>query len=245
MIRPYLIAILTIGISLVPLLINAQDEIDMPTFGEYYNLTPTNWEDSTLSNQILKWKNGRIRLEYKHVKDSIRLRKEYFQSGNLKLTAEVYQVWGIDSLYTEDLETRELTLTVSEGRYVDIFHGEFLEFTDLQGIGSKTEGQFNHGLMVGDWKTKTDKETIVVASFNNHGSIDGLYQEYYSLTPDSAQIKLEGQFGVVYSRDFVEDLETGELVEVLLGEIKKVGDWKHYDLSGNLVLTVSYNWESN
>ncbi len=70
------------------------------------------------------WDNGNVQIEYVTLHDSIRLRKGYFESGNIKLTVEVYQQWNYDTVYSENLITGEMTMEVLI-EYADILEGNF------------------------------------------------------------------------------------------------------------------------
>lgn len=194
-----------------------------PTLRNYSYLDSTHyWETSNINEQQKKWSNGKVKLEYEHINDSLRLRKEYFESGNLKFTAEVYQKWRSDTIISGCYIGGE-TFYIRSG-FEDKMHGEYIEYYDWNQIKIRTTGQFLHGKMTGAWTTKTGEGALIEAQYDNEGFLDGLYVEYYYKKNDpKALTKWKGQY--------------------------KLGDqdglWEYFDMDGKLLERITYKWIRN
>jgi len=208
-----------------------------------YRLTSTFWPDTNIENHVLYWDNGKIQVEYKLVKDSIRIRNEYFQNGRLKLTAEIYQTLWIDTSMELNHVTRELEAVISSG-YVDILHGRYQEHWKAHwNVKPKTSGTFNKNLMVGEWAKRTRNGELSTALYNAKGQLEGPYYAYYYFgSNERSNVKWKGQYEVFRYRERQEDLETGEPIVVEIIGSKKAGTWKHFSLDGQLLQTVEHKW---
>jgi len=201
----------------------------------------TCWSDTDINKQVLRWSNGISKLKYQQLNDSLRLRLEFYESGNLKLTAEVLQGWGIDSSYTEDWETGEFRLEITSG-YTDKLHGEYKEFWDSNQTDPKVIGMFKNGMMTGIWTRQTNSKKIE-ATYNDHGRLDGPYIEYYFDHQDNTILKLRGNYIEYERQTTVQDIETGEVKSIRYVGSEKNGMWEYYDRDGQFIKTVTYDWK--
>ena len=209
-----------------------------------YSPVPTYWQDTTVVHQKLFWSNGKVKVEYIPLHDSIRLRKEYFESGNLKLTAEIYQSFSIDTSYTEDVAKPGTFIIKWSNGYVDMLHGKYCEYWDAIGVAPKTTGSFKYGNQSGEWKVRKTDGSLIVATYNDRGQLDGSYFEYYfSGVNERANLKWKGQFSVVtYSHIQQDERTLTQLGQSTITESPRTGKWEHYNKSGELLETVTYEW---
>lgn len=209
-----------------------------------YSLLSTRWQDTIISHQKLFWPNGKVKLDYVQLHDSIKLRKEYFESGNLKLTAEIYQSYYIESFYINDTAKPGTLIRKESAGYIDMLHGNYYEYWDATGVTAKTSGFFKHGKQVEEWKERQDDASLIIANYNSNGQLEGPYFEYFfNGFNERADIKWKGQFSVV-SHSFTEqdEMTLKPIGQSEITESVRSGIWEHYNRSGELLETLIYQW---
>jgi hypothetical protein len=115
-----------------------------------HNLEIVYWQDTVISAQKEYWPNGLIKIEYDLVKDSLRLRRDYYESGNIKSSAEVYQQFTEFILYKEYLESGE-KVPVSWSGYTDVLNGLYLEYKNQFGSAPVEAKTFYDGRYTGEF----------------------------------------------------------------------------------------------
>ncbi|MFM1999337.1 MAG: hypothetical protein RL204_1284 [Bacteroidota bacterium] len=115
-----------------------------------HNLELVYWQDSAINKQIEYWPNGLIKIEYEPIKDSLRLRRDYYESGNLKSSAEVFQQFSEFILYKEYLESGE-KVPVSWSGYTDVLNGLYLEYKNQFGTAPVEAKTFYDGRYTGEF----------------------------------------------------------------------------------------------
>jgi hypothetical protein len=115
-----------------------------------HNLELVYWQDTVISAQKEYWPNGHIKIEYDLVKDSLRLRRDYYESGNIKSSAEVYQQFSEFILYKEYLESGE-KVPVSWSGYTDVLNGLYLEYKNQFGTAPVEAKTFYDGRYTGEF----------------------------------------------------------------------------------------------
>ena len=204
------------------------------------------WNDTAINEQKLYFPDSTLRIEYVRLAGDKRLRKDYFAEGRIKLSVETYQVYAIDSGYTEDLRTGELHLVVDSG-YRDIFDGKYIEyhepFYSKKDIPS-TIGQFTNGMMTGKWQTEEGAlGHLVTGTFNELGQLDGEYVEYYADIPTGkSKIKWKGQYGIVQVDLDIYDHAIPKHLNKKVERSERVGTWVRYNKDGIPIHTITYNW---
>ena len=186
--------------------------------------------------------NGKLKTHYKPIarSDSFAFRSDYYPSGNLKAKSLVFQLHSIDTSYTENLETGELEPLVQEA-VCDAYHGKYMAFADGEGKKALAEGYLRYNARTGTWKFRPEPNILIIAWFE-YDHLIGDYKEFYVIDSKGNQVlKTRGKYGyVTHDIGWTEDLETGELVKASATSIKKVGTWKYYDISGQLIKTEEF-----
>ena len=223
--------------------VSSQDD-DMPEMHSYY-LQYYYWQDTITAGQKQFWPNGNKKIDYCAISDNKKLRREYFEDGNLKLTVVVEQVYGRDTITTTDPNTGELWREVDSG-YSDIPDGDYFEY-NAGWPAPVTRGQYLNGERYGLWQTETGVlGQIMTATYDKEGNLNGPYKKYYydSRNP-TGKIEWKGQYGMVTQSLTKIDPDTGENVVSVLTRSERTGTWTKYDQAGKVLLTVTYDWKSN
>lgn len=188
---------------------------------------------------------GRLKVSYTVLDDSLLLRKTYVPAGKIRQVAEVYRVWSSDTVYTEDFDTGVMELTVRTG-YWDVLHGKLVEYEHF-GQEIMLKGQMKNGKRVGMW-TKSERAyggNRETATYNSDGFLDGPYQLYHALKDGTLQVHWEGQYAHSVFPALTADFDTGEMVYREELSSQRVGSWKQYSPEGKLVQTINYMWNLN
>ncbi|MGK0388577.1 MAG: antitoxin component YwqK of YwqJK toxin-antitoxin module [Maribacter sp.] len=222
--------------------LSAQD-YDLPDMGTY-DLGTYYWEDMITANQIKKGANGEISLEYVDLNDSMKLRKEYFRDGKLKLIVEVFQAFCSDIFVSFDPVTYEEEFEIVEG-ICDIFHGIYIEyqhdFQERRLIDPLTKGYYKNGKKYGEWRKISESEGLSIANYNAAGKLEGTYTAYYfDLGSIKKQVKLQGEYKVYKMKQWYRDGGTGEYKSNEHHSARRVGEWRWYNKLGELIETVKY-----
>lgn len=185
------------------------------------------------------------RLQLSWISDTIEMRVLDYHgaSGRLEATSSGYMLWdvevkrsySIDTVYTEDLNTGEMTPTVGE-RECWMPDGRFRRFHRNGQL--LLEGELHGCIPNGGWR-EFDLSGVLIRTYELCGGLYcGEYREFYP----NGQVMWKGQFGQVVKRSQVESLMTGELEWVSQTVFDKVGVWDHYLSNGDLLERVTYEW---
>lgn len=201
------------------------------------------WASREISDQMYYWPNGNLKTNYQIHHGSIRTRHEYFESGNLKYTVEVYQKYEVDTSYTEDPDTGELVAVICVG-FQDIAHGQYHEYKDRHIKVLHSEGQFKNNKLIGAWFLHHREEGLIVANFNEEGLLEGDYYIYYYTTSyNRDKLKLKGQYAV-YDYHYSDiDRDTGERIEYPIRRSHRSGTWIKFDYGGDTLQVIDYQWK--
>ncbi len=128
----------------------------------------------------------------------------------------------------------------TDSGYCDVLHGAYNEQEKY-----KITGKFNNDSQVGEWTEQLPNNILAVATFKK-GRLDGPYFEYYyNYKNPRADILWKGQYSVV-EYTYAEVAENsmrpaGKQVEMV--QSVRIGNWEHYDIIGQLLEIVAYNWK--
>ena len=204
---------------------------------EEYEFEIIFWLDSINVKQKQYYPNKSIKLEYDVINDSIKIRKEYFESGNIKLEAEVYQRFK-KSIKTSPKESNneEDTTIIKEG-YVDVRHGKYIEYYDDILKLKRQNGKYKDNTRCSEW-TKYDisMRKIIIENYNDKGFLEGKYTEYFFVngSEELKKVKTKGQYEVITYNYAINDNE-----RYFITESKKTGIWEYYDWN-KLIEKVNY-----
>ncbi len=200
------------------------------------------WKDTLNSHQVLKFKNGNIKLEYIHIDGNRKLRKEYHENGRLKLTAEVIQEFVTDTFVSFNPETYEEDIEVLSG-IEDIRDGQYIEYDFYRRI--ITKGSFKYGKKNGKWESTLHNLSygtiFIEANYNDEGFLSGKYKEYYFDEPSKTKsIKAEGEVNVVLQKSVYRSSIKNKPHINYFQKSMQVGEWKYYNILGELEQIIIY-----
>lgn len=216
--------------------LQAQD-YSLPKFED--NIKEYYWMDEDSSSQIELWENGKVKTNYESIDDRLKWRFDYNENGTLKFKFKVYQEYEVDTSVVIDLETYEETIILSRG-YTDVPHGIFEGYHYNRRSKKallKTSGQYSDGLRKGEWYYRNFKGSTFTTKVNyRKGRLSGESIEYYSSnTFEGEKVKYKGNYDVIRLNK-----KSG-----MYGHTRRVGAWKYYDRSGELLETVTYKQEQD
>lgn len=235
-----------IGVIVLLLMVNLlQAQSNWPFVIQEYGLKNQLWQDSMTKNQILKWKNGNVKVEYIDLYDSLKIRRDYFENGMLKMEATVYQVFKSVNITTYD-EFDDESIRDTSG-YLDVLHGKYKEYQEEWSVKCGptiiTSGQFTHGFATGNWERRGSANSLIVANFSKNGFLKGEFFEYYfDRENPKSKIKWKGQFDV-FNLEVDQNVAIKDYIDMDYSKSHhRVGIWKHYNEEGVLIETVTYDW---
>lgn len=200
----------------------------------YYNQTPTQyyWKDTIIDNQKDFWNEGTPKIEYSQLENDKRLRKDYFEDGQLRLTAIVKQKYVIDSFWQINAITLEDELITQPG-FIDII--QEIEFTKKPQL--RVKGQYLNGIKNGKWLSYLNNEIIQEVEFEN-GILNGVYTEYYSSNSNKKlQKKRNGEFIEKKILKFPNDNRSNK--EYIFSKVK-TGTWSTFNKDGSFKHKIVY-----
>jgi len=213
----------------------------------YYFPTTFYWKDTITENQKEYWDNGNIKVEYENLQNGLKLKKEYFYKGRLKLSIEVIQKYSIDTAMQFDEYGDIISKEIMKG-YKDVNNGKYIEYhepyyskEDLP----KTYGQYKNDIQIGLWQTeKGTGGNIIEANFNLNGKLAGQYKEYYQEYPNKKySIKWLGNYDfinvTILKRNYPGNKDKYSHITYM--QIRRIGEWKLFDRDGTLLETVTYD----
>jgi len=220
-------------------------ELALPKLKEF-DLQRVFWIDTITSNQKILWPNGNVKLDYSNMNNGLKLRKEYYEGGQLKLSVVVFQSYAIDTNTLVDPYTGEFSISIDSG-FADIPNGQYYEYIDRGSSESEimTTGQYLNGLIVGQWSTVDFiNDIMTTAKFNNDGYLDGEYVEKYlplADAPDcSQQFKWRGHYKPIcinYTSSNSDDKKQ------LLYSVR-IGTWRYCSKDGLFKYKIKYKYNS-
>lgn len=215
-------------------------DYDLPDMGSY-NLDTYYWKDTITANQIKKWDNGKIKIEYINLNDSIKLRKEYSINGELKQTVEVMQSFFSDTSISFNPEIFNETFTITQG-VKDIFHGRYIQYHTGTIMRPHIRGQYRNGYTYGEWqKIEYSSKLLKTANYNTKGQLEGLYTEYHTSSESiKQQVKLQGEYKVLKMEEWYVDGKSKKKKIYEHYYSRRIGVWKLYNEVGELIETVGY-----
>lgn len=238
-------SLLALAVLLPTTVLSQQSELPLITRWEYASYDY--WPEADITTQTSHWENGNINVQYEDLGTGKRLRKAYYESGNLWYTVEVTQTWHDDTAYTEDLISGEMTINDSHG-YYDTWDGKFIEYEDSKYTRKMTVGYFANDKMVGEWqkiymRNYPRESSHIALNYNERGEPYGTYHEYYGRSIDDREhLMWTGIYEPrVYYINCTDIYGTEKKCQKRTSE--KMGTWEHYDKSGELLQVVTYEWK--
>jgi len=191
----------------------------------------------TMDKQFL-WENGKIKKEYFFIKDSIRLKKEYYESGNLKYECEIYQFYINDTFFSEDPNVPGQFIHSVKKGYIDIFHGKYFEYADGSYKIIKQTGLYKNGLKKGEWKLYKGASTYDIINYEK-GELNGPFYSY-----KNGILICNGEYKkVIYFSTDINEFTLKPYGQSKKTEIIKCGSWYHYNEAGELLQIITYDWK--
>jgi antitoxin component YwqK of YwqJK toxin-antitoxin module len=210
-----------------------------PVF-EYPDITSGLWENPPYAKRLVRpW--TLIDSVCTISTDSGMVRQEFDDQGSLVRQVRVIQIEGVDTAYTEDIETGDMRMDVTTG-ITDIPDGHFMEWF-REGHFSYREGMIENGRAVGVWRySNWYRNLIRTIEIGKFGMAEGACVEYHP----NGLVKWTGDYGIRR----VSVLICPTCPSNLVGFDERhetwtnvpVGVWKQYDDSGKLIQVVSYTW---
>jgi|GEM_PF-3075298 len=233
-------------------LISKAQEDTLPVFKIYYIQNLTTHIDQYIfpvDTGITYWENGNKSIEVVEINDSVRIHKEYFESGNLKLEATILKQFHRDTFntygdyYNEVINKDTSIIQVVEWNE-DLLHGDYKQYDDSKNSFPTIKGRFYYNSKKGEWEEKVGEE-IYVVNFNNNSEIDGEFTVYYAFDNEPIFPKIKGQYTVIEVPYRFEEInyDTGEweTFEGIERKSMKTGVWFYYDKNVQLSKSVDYN----
>lgn len=207
--------------------------------------------DTVSDEHTTYWSNGKIKTKTIRLTDSTMEREEYYElTGGLKLKTALQRVWSVDTVYTVSPISNQDTMIEYSGFFYTP-HGIYMEYFDYGDQKVRSKGIMKRGYPSGEWLIYKPNGETVNATFQS-GWLNGSYRETYALdkTFDFSEwdtiIKCQGNFGIVMQFDTVKNtmyIQEGEPATVIRQKKSApVGEWNFFDLNGNLIQTLTYDW---
>jgi len=205
----------------------------------------TFWQSG--QEQVLYWPNGTIQVDYVVLEGTQKLRREFYESGNLKSTQEVHESRSSNStMTTKDGIT---TTTKSEG----VKHqrwGVYLAYLDSPDSTIRLKGEFKSstnffsvqsGKKTGEWLLYDSSGTVESCTF-----VEGKKQVNYAMysAPDMEHLVTKGKFfpqSISESYETV-DNDTGAISQHFIQRVEWLpsGRWIYFDETGSPVKTEDF-----
>lgn len=124
----------------------------------------------------------------------------------------------------------------------DVPNGLYEEFVfdaEIYDTRIKSRGQCKEGVRVGKWIFFPIRNHKIVAVYNEEGQLDGPYQEFYNEV-----LIIEGQFGQrdIEHKNISALDDKGQPFVFTKSYSRRIGEWKFYSPSGDLLETAEYKW---
>jgi len=182
------------------------------------------------------------------VKNQNYTRLDYYSDGRLRAKYEVNTTMRIDtsSIYDpiKNIATLRVdsSLTISPNGKVQIFHEH--NILPISKARLKAEGIASKNKMLGKYYYYPKHHDLkIVAQFNEFGDLNGTYKEYYGMEGKYELLKCEGQYGYMEKTVRIFSYDSYKYQFKKQKEASKIGEWKYYDLHGQLEGTEVFKWQ--
>ncbi len=171
--------------------------------------------------------------------DSIYLVKKYYPSGRLYSETEVLYQEIIDTSYTEDLDTGEMTM-VTQHFKKEIFNGLHTSYSDSAAAKIIARGNYINGIKKGEWRS-------YFLGFEEKFSYDdnGKLISYTSFFKDN-MVRMEGKFCEIPSYILEVEKSYYDNSNGIKYYPQPCGIWSLYNENGDLIQKITYehvNWK--
>jgi len=234
-------------ISLVLLLLStyifAQEEDIVPEMNAYQVNYRTG--DRTKANlPTTYWENGNIKMDYEVVDGERKIRKEYFESGKLKIETEVVRTFVVDTFVSFDPVTFDEAIEIDSG-YLDGRYLEYFEHVKDTKKGIRTIGEFVSSRQTGIWIHQAEFSGSIYKAELFDGRIEGEFIEYYPSIctvreVDKLKKKVEGTYILVSEESEVHVVENKTITSYYVVN-KKNGNWYYYELDGTVSEKINFD----
>ena len=165
--------------------------------------------------------------------DTIFLIEKFYTSGRLYSQTEVFYETIIDTSYTEDLDTGEMTMVV-EHYSNEIFHGNHRSIVDSEVPRIIAKGKYHMGVKIGDW-TSEYLGIEEITRYNESGELMG-YTSFF----ENKIVRMQGKFCKIPSYIHTRFEQNGDKAIEAEYYPQPCGTWNLYDETGNLLQKISY-----
>lgn len=164
------------------------------------------------------------------------LRIEYPSQRSVEVLVNWH--WAVDTAYTQDLSTGDMTMVVSSYACW-LPSGTYTRFHSSQRIPA-LRGELRGHIPDGLWSEFDDSGRLQREYMLSGGWPSGPYREYHV----NGAIRWEGSYCYVPKSVWVESLITGEMISEVQLVHEKCGTWTQFNPDGKKVLRVNYEWVS-
>lgn len=240
--------LLSLCLLLFPSASSFAQEVELPQDDYHWRRYDQHWPLANPETQIATWPDGSVKTSYEHIRDSIWQKSCFRIDGQLYYSIEIFRRWSLDTSYTENLATGEMTRSVDSG-FIDVWHGKFSEYEDLKDYAYKDSmmlmrGQFRDDVMVGEWVRLNRQSDVKLVVTLKDGVSNGPYFEFYRDARESGRtIKWEGQYGLKPQPGKRWNRDINRLEPATVYRSERVGEWRYYSREGELLQTVTYDWK--